>query len=86
MNIPVLVKWAKQQKADLNSKKIRYEEKDMPKIEAYIGMIISRGEIIMEETKRMQRYMEDIADGIKNLEKRNVKVPNDNANQVPATK
>lgn len=78
MNIPVIVKWAKQQKEDITNKKIKYEERDMPKIEAYLGMIISRGEIIMKETTRMQRYMDDIHEGMGNLVKRNVKVPNEN--------
>lgn len=72
MNIPDLVKFMKKLQSDINTKRVKYEEKHMPKIEAYVKMIIERGEIIQKETQRMQTYMDNIGDGIKKLQERGV--------------
>lgn len=73
--IPELVKWATSLSNDIRIKKARFEPKDMPKIDAYLHMIIDRGEIIIKDTTRIQRFMDDIQDGLKQLEKRGVKAP-----------
>lgn len=83
MTIPELNKWAKEILINIAKKQIKYEEKQMPKIEAYLQMIIARSEIIMKETIRINRFTEDINDGLKQLGSRGVKLPNQPEQAVP---
>lgn len=76
MTIPELVKWAKVLETNLKTKKVQYPEKYMPKIDAYTRMIIDRGEIIIKDTGRMNRFMEDINEATKRLQLYGVNVPN----------
>ncbi len=38
-------------------------------------MIIDRGEIIIKDTQRMQRFMDDISDGLKRLQSYGINMP-----------
>lgn len=75
MNIVDIVKFSKDIEKQISVKKLRIESKYYPKAAAYAGMIVTRGEIIMKETLRMQKYMEDIEDGLKRLQSYGVVLP-----------
>lgn len=77
MRVPELTKFSKDLLIKIQAKQTRYEPKDMPKIEAYLQMIVARGEIISKDTMRMQKFIEDIQDGIGQLQKRGVVIPNE---------
>lgn len=77
MRVPELTKFSRELLIKIQNKQTRYEPKDMPKIEAYLQMIVARGEIISKDTMRMQKFMEDIQDGIIQLQKRGVIIPNE---------
>lgn len=76
--IPVLVNWAKKTLKDLQLKKVVYDPKKISKIDAYLRMVIDRGEIMIKEMARMQKFTEDIQDGMKRLETYGVEVPKQN--------
>lgn len=75
MQILEIIDWAKTMKSESREKKLRYEPKNLPKIENYIQMIIDRGVIIQKETIRMQRYMEEIQDALTRLSSYGVSIP-----------
>lgn len=77
MKVPELTKYSKEMLVKIQTKQIRFEPKDMPKIEAYLQMIVARGEIISKDTMRMQKFMEDIQEGIIQLERRGVRIPDE---------
>lgn len=76
MVIPEIVSWAKKVKSQ--SKEFRannYESRRLPKIDAYLDMIVARGTVIQEQTVKMQRYTEEIQDALKKLSDYGVSVP-----------
>lgn len=75
MIVPEIVVWAKKTKSDLKEKKYSYDYKRLPKIEAYIDMIIARGTHIQEQTIKMQRYTEEIQDALTKLTSYGVSTP-----------
>lgn len=77
MNISIaeLLLWAKKSKKDMLDKKVLYEEKHKPKIEAYLDMIIARCDIILKQDIQQKIYMENIEDGLIKLEARGVSLP-----------
>lgn len=81
--IPVLLKWAKATLTDLGAKKLKIEDKKVSKTDAYLRMIIDRGEIMVKEMARMQKFTEDIEDGLKKLESYGVPVPVERKNENP---
>lgn len=72
LTIPEIVTIAKKLKKDMFVKKIKFSEKHTPKIDAYLDMIITRGDRIIASTADMTRWMEDIQDGLKKMEERGV--------------
>lgn len=83
MTIPELVIWAKETKRNIDLKKTRYETKHLPKIEAYLKMLIERGEVISKNTAQISVYMEHIQDGLNKLAERGVKAPPENSTNKP---
>lgn len=75
MNIKDIVEYAVQLNRDLKSKKVKINEKYYPKACAYTEMIIARGTMIMDATQRMNRFMEDINDGMKRLQTYGLELP-----------
>lgn len=75
MQIPQLVSWAKEKKLESREKRQQYDVKRLPKIDAYVDMIIARGEYIQGSTIKMQRYMDEIQDALDKLTSYGVKTP-----------
>lgn len=75
MNIQDIVNFAKSIENDINKKKLRISDKNIPKAGAYAGMIVKRGDILIQDTVRMQRYMDDIQDGLTRLQSYGIKLP-----------
>ncbi len=79
--VPVLLIWAKKSLKDLNEKKISYDPKKISKIDAYLRMIIDRSDIMIKEMSRMQKFTEDIQDGLTRLKSYGVVIPIENSNE-----
>lgn len=75
MEMKQLVTWAKSIKAQTREQRLKYQSNALPKIDAYIQMIIDRGEIITTQTVRMQKFMEEIQEGLQRLDKMGVAIP-----------
>ncbi len=82
MTIKDTVDFARKLDKDIKTKKVRVEEKYLPKAGAYISMIIDRGEIIIKDTQRMNKFMEDINDGLKRLQSYGIQLPSE-TNELP---
>lgn len=78
MDISQLTKWAKEIKQESREKRIRYNQKYLPKIDAYVDMIIARGDVLTANAIKGQRYMEEIQDALVKLTSYGVNVPSDN--------
>ncbi len=81
--MPQLVQWAKKTESDIRLRKISYPDKNLSKIDAYLHMIIDRGDIIIKDTAKMNKFMEDINDGLKKLQSYGVSVPETKTNENP---
>lgn len=75
MQIPELVKWARTKKLETREVRAQYDPKRLPKIDAYVDMIIARGDFISSSTIKMQRYMDEIQDALDKLGSYGVKTP-----------
>lgn len=75
MEMPKIINWAKAIKAESREKRLTYDPRRLPKIDAYVDMIIDRGDHIVKETIRMNRYMEEIQDALAKLETYGVRSP-----------
>lgn len=83
MNIQDIVRFAKSIEKDITTKRLKISDKNIPKAGAYASMIVIRGEIIIKDTVRMQRYMDDIQDGLTRLQLYGVQMPvEDNKNET----
>lgn len=82
-NIPDVLKFAKELQKNIQKKAVRIDDKYYPKADAYSRMIIDRAEIIITDTIRLQRFMDDIQDGLKKLNSFGVVIPSSKPNENP---
>lgn len=77
MNVIDIIKWAKAIKNESREKRLDYDPKRLPKIDAYIDMIIARGEYISSSTIKMQKYTEEMQEALEKLSSYGLKTPID---------
>ena len=82
MNIPTLVKWAKEQKDNIDQRKDSYQELSRLEMWAHFKMINDQGLEIIKFEKDIQQRKNQISTSIIYLKEKGAKVPDENNGQL----
>ena len=83
MNIPLLVKWAKEQKDNIDQRKDSYDDIFRLEMWAHFKMINDQGLEIIKFEKDIEQRRKQIGTSLLFLDKHGAKQPNDNLTRVP---